>query len=169
MRTGSRSVSGFAYVLLLVAIALIGVAASASLSLGASMARRDAERHLLAVGLEYQQALRSYAGVPGGAVIATGSRGPRELEDLLKDPRGPGTKRHLRQIYTDPLTGRNDWAVLRDAGGYISGIHSAAAGQPIQTTGFEPPLASFEGAERYSEWIFGLPLALRPGTVRVSK
>ena len=169
MRTGSRRVGGFAYVMLLIAIALIGVAASASLSLGASMARRDAERQLLAVGLEYQQALRSYAGVPMATVVPTVARGPRELEDLLKDPRVLGTKRHLRQLYADPLTGRNDWAVIRDAGGYISGIHSTAAGQPIQTIGFELPLGSLEGAERYSGWIFGLPQAIKASGVRISK
>lgn len=169
MRTGSTTASGFAYVMLLVAIALIGVAASSSLSLGASFARRDAERQLVAVGLEYKRAIRTYAGVPLAAVAPTAARGPRDLDELLKDPRVPGTRRHLRQRYADPLTGRKDWGLIRDAWGYIVGIHSTASGQPIQRTAFEPPLASFEDAERYSDWVFGLPQAIKPGGSSISK
>lgn len=155
--------------MLLVGIALIGVAGSASLSMGASIARRDAEKQLLAIGLEYQNALRSYAGVPVAAVLPATARGPRELDDLLKDPRVPGTRRHLRQLYADPMTGRNDWAVLRDAEGYISGIHSTAAGQPIQRNTFELPLASFDGAEHYSGWVFGLPQGIKASGEHISK
>lgn len=158
MGTGRRRQLGFAYVLLLVAIALLGLLASASLSLGAAMARRDAERQLLAIGLEFQQALRSYAGVPPSATLPVAGRGPRTLEDLLKDPRVPGTRRHLRQIYADPLTGRADWGVVRDTQGHILGIHSMAEGQPIQRTAFEPALASLEDAASYRHWVFGLPL-----------
>ena len=149
---------GFAYVLLLVVIAVLAVLASSSLSLGAAMARRDAERQLLAIGLEFQQALRSYAGVAPAAASPAAGRGPRTLEDLLKDPRVPGTRRHLRQIYADPLTGRADWGLVRDAQGHILGIHSMAQGRPIKRTAFEPALASFEEAESYRQWVFGLPL-----------
>ena len=101
--------TGFAYVFLLIAVAMIGFIASNSVSLGSQMARRDAEFSLLAVGGEFEKALRSYAGVPVGApnvATATASngassnlRGPRTLEDLLKDPRSPNVRRHLRQIY----------------------------------------------------------------------
>lgn len=156
MRTGRRQ-HGFAYLVLLLAIALLGLAASASLSLGAAMARRDAERQLLAIGLEFQQALRSYAdmSVPGAP---PGGRGPRTLEDLLKDPRVPGTRRHLRQLYPDPLSGRTEWGLVRDAQGYVVGVHSLATGKPLQRTGFEPLLANLEEAEDYRQWIFGLPL-----------
>lgn len=159
MGTGRRRPLGFAYVLLLVVIALLGLLASASLSLGAAMARRDAERQLLAIGLEFQQALRSYAGVPPSATLPVAGRGPRTLEELLKDPRVPGTRRHLRQIYADPLTGRTDWGLVRDAQGHILGIHSMAQGLPIQRTAFEPTLASFEDAGSYHQWVFGLPMA----------
>jgi type II secretory pathway pseudopilin PulG len=160
MRIGRRGNSGFAYVMLLAAIALISIAASSSLSLGATMARRDAERQLLAVGLEFQQALRSYAGVPPGATLPTAARGPRSLEELLKDPRVPGTRRHLRQIYADPLTGRTQWGLVKDAEGYILGIYSLADGKPNQRHGFESQL-SLNDAENYSQWVFGLPPAVR--------
>lgn len=162
MRTGRKRQRGFAYVLLLVAIALLGIAASTSLSLGAAMARRDAERQLLAVGSEFQQALRSYAGVPVAAASAPASRGPQTLDDLLKDPRVAGTRRHLRQLYPDPLTGRAEWGIVRDAQGHILGIHSLADGRPLQRTGFDPQFAALEEAESYAHWVFGLPL---PGAI----
>ena len=162
MRIGSRSSGGFAYLLLLLAVALIGLAASAALSLGATMARRDAEKHLLAIGMEFQQALRSYAGVPAGATAPTAGLGPRSLDDLLKDPRAPGVRRHLRQLYADPLTGKSDWGVAKDAQGRIVGVHSLAPGKPIQSAGFESWLTGFEDAESYSQWVFGLPVTGAP-------
>ena len=156
MRTGRRPASsGFAYVLLLLAIALIGLAASAALSVGATMARRDAEQQLLAIGGEFQQALRSYAGVPVGAMAPVVGRGPRSLEDLLKDPRVPGVRRHLRQVYADPLTGNNEWGLVVDNQGFITGVHSLAQGMPIRQTGFEAPWAGFEDAHGYGQWVFG--------------
>lgn len=154
MRNGRRSV-GFAYVLLLVVIALIGVAAASSVSIGSAMGRRDAEQQLLSVGLEFQQALRSYAGIPAAAVPPLAARGPRSMEELLKDPRVPGIRRHLRQLYADPMTGRDAWGIVRDPQGYITGIYSLAPGQPIQRAGFEAPLAHLENADTYRQWVFG--------------
>jgi len=141
-------------------VALIGVAASAAVTLGAAMARRDAEQQLLAIGVEFQQALRSYAGVPVGAVMPTGGRGPRSLEDLLKDPRVPGIRRHLRKLYADPLTGRNEWGVVTDSQGFIAGVYSLSQGKPIQQSGFTSQEAAFEEATTYHDWVFGLPAAM---------
>ena len=159
MRTGRAGNGGFAYLLLLLAIALIGLSATATISLGATVARRDAERELLAIGREFQQALRSYSGIAITAGGASIGQGPRVLEDLLKDPRVPGTRRHLRQIYADPLAGKAEWGLVRDAQGFIIGIHSLAEGQPIQRTGFEAQLAGFEEAESYRQWVFSLQAA----------
>lgn len=161
MRSGRPRESGFAYVLLLAAVALISISASASITLGATMARRDAERELLQIGLEFRRALHTYAGVPVGAAAPLAARGPRALEDLLKDPRVPGIRRHLRQLYADPLTGRQEWGVIKDSAGFIVGVYSLADGQPIQREGFEPSLAGFERAQGYREWVFGLPGAIR--------
>jgi type II secretory pathway pseudopilin PulG len=158
MRTGSHRIRrqrGFAYLLLLVAVALIGLAAAAAVNLGATMARRDAELQLLAVGAEFRQALHGYAGVPVGTA-STAARGPRSLEDLLKDPRVPGLRRHLRQVYADPMTGRNEWGLMRDGQGFITGVYSLADGKPIKQSGFDPGWAAFEGSPGYADWVFGL-------------
>lgn len=162
MRTGKPAgqEGGFAYLLLLLAVALIGLAAAAAVSLGASMARRDAERELLAIGAEFEQALRSYGG-----------GGPASLQDLLRDPRAPATRRHLRQIYADPLTGRSDWGLVTDAQSRIIGIHSLAEGMPIQRDNFPANWAVFADAQGYRQWVFGLPQAhsaLQPAAVRLA-
>jgi type II secretory pathway pseudopilin PulG len=158
MRTGERrQQAGIAYLALLLAIALLGIAASNAVSLGAVFARREAEQHLLEVGQEFQTALRSYAG--GQGPVAGVSRGPKALEDLLKDPRVPGIRRHLRSIYADPLTGKHEWGLIKDSTGSIVGVYSLAAGKPIQQDGFDDRLASFKDADSYQKWIFGLPIA----------
>jgi type II secretory pathway pseudopilin PulG len=154
MPTGSARARGFAYLLLLALVAVIALATTAAVSLGAAAQRRSAERQLLAIGKEYQQALRSYAGAPPNAPAGQ-FQGPRTLDDLLKDPRVPGIRRHLRRIYDDPLTGNAEWGTVLNAQGRIVGVYSLAAGRPLKQTGFEPELASFEQAETYQQWVFG--------------
>ncbi|WP_332752217.1 type II secretion system protein [Hydrogenophaga sp.] len=145
MRTGDAFIRerGYSYLLLLVLIAVLGTASSAAVSLGATVARRDAERHLLEIGAEFQQALASHAGKP------------RELAELTQDPRAPGIRRHLRRIPIDPLTGRNSWGVVRDAQGGIVGLHSVAPGVPLKRTGFDPRWTTFDEAGSYQQWVFG--------------
>lgn len=161
-------VSGFAYVLLLIIVATVGLLSASSLSIGSQVTRRDAERELLAIGAEFEQALKSYAAASGSSGSPARGVGPRSLQDLMKDPRFPGLKRHLRQLYTDPLTGRAQWGLVIEPGGSIIGIYSSARGIPIQRTGFESGKVSFENAESYANWIFGLPNALFPGTRKTS-
>jgi type II secretory pathway pseudopilin PulG len=165
-RNISASARGFAYVLLLIAISVIGIVASASLSLGSQIARRDAEQHLLAIGSEFEQAIRAYAAVPTNATSAANARGPRSLEDLLKDPRSASPRRHLRQIYADPLTGKDAWGLVKDPAGFVVGVYSLADGKPIKQTGFAMQQVGFEDAETYASWVFGLPNAQLPANVR---
>lgn len=142
--------AGFAYLLLMLALAVIGIAAAFAVSLGAASSRRDAELHLLAIGAEFERALAAYAATGGRAPGA----GPRQLEDLLKDPRTAGLRRHLRQIYVDPLTGESRWGVIRNAQGSIVGVYSLAPGVPIKRSGFREGQESFVEADSYSQWTF---------------
>lgn len=157
---------GFAYVLLLIAISVVGIIASASLSMGSQIARRDAEQHLLAIGTEFEQAIRAYAAVPANATGAVNARGPRTLEELLKDPRSASPRRYLRQIYADPLTGQDRWGTVKDPAGFIVGVYSLAESKPIKQTGFAVQQVGFEDAETYAVWVFGLPNARRATNVR---
>ncbi len=166
MRTGE---SGFAYVLLLVAVAIVAATGASALSRGSAMGQRSAERELLYVGQAFENALHSYAGVrhPGEntpqAPTPMTLAGPMALEDLLKDPRTPGLRRHLRKLYADPITGQAQWGLVRDAAGRIVGIHSLSERPPLKTHGFGAAHARFEQARHYSEWVFGLPAAQGAG------
>jgi type II secretory pathway pseudopilin PulG len=156
---------GFGYVFLLVLIAVLGGVSAYALEEGQLMSRRQAEQELLSVGRSFEEAQYSYSGVrpsePNsgplpGVLTATG---PAQLEDLLKDPRVPGVRRHLRKIYPDPLTGKTEWGLVRNQAGHIVGIHSLSTGTPIKKSGFDARYAHFGEAERYQDWRFGLPVA----------
>jgi type II secretory pathway pseudopilin PulG len=139
---------GFAYLLLLVLIAVLSVAASGSVAVGQSVERRAAEEALLVAGDDFRRALASFR--------AAGGKGPTELAELLRDPRTAGVLRHLRQLPYDPLTGRAEWGLLRSPDGRIAAVYSLAEGRPIKRDGFDAlTQPGFEDADRYSQWLFG--------------
>lgn len=150
MRGGDQS--GFTYVGLLIVVAVIATSATALLQAGANWQHRAAEAELLAIGLEFRQALQTYASAtPVGQPAA-----PRELTELLRDPRYPGTLRHLRRIYPDPLTGGAEWGIVRSSDGRIAGIHSLSGTATIRRTGFPAGLEDFDKAEHHRGWVFML-------------
>jgi hypothetical protein len=160
MRTGER---GFGYVFLLVLIAVLGAVSAFAWEEGRLSSRRDAEQELIHIGRTFEEALGSYSGVrPPDALSGPNSgvmmaNGPAQLEDLLRDPRVPGIRRHLRKLYPDPLTGTSEWGLVRNHGGRIVGIHSLSSATPIKKTGFEARHAHFGEAKTYQDWHFGLP------------
>ncbi|MDC6130364.1 hypothetical protein [Burkholderia gladioli] len=151
-----RGQRGYAYIALLIGIAIVGVAAAATIQLGALYQRRMAEKALLEVGGAFQRALLSYAdATPAGL-----PRQPRTLEDLVRDPRYPNPVRHLRRVYADPLTGKADWVLVRSPDGQtIVGIHSASRARPIQLKLFPEEFRGFENRRSYTQWVF---VARRP-------
>lgn len=151
MHSGRRQ-SGFTYVGLLIAVALIALAAVTVLESGAQWQLRGQEAELLAIGQEFRAALKSYAeATPLGQPDA-----PQELTELLRDPRQPGIKRHLRRIYPDPLTGQRAWGLVRRPDGRIVGIHSLSRSPTLRRSGFPAGLEAFAAAQRHDEWIFAL-------------
>lgn len=141
---------GFTYLGVLIVIAVIGAIAAHTLSVGAAMQRRVAEEELLFIGLQFQTAFKTYyEATPAGK-----SPYPNRLSDLLRDPRYPIPRRHLRKIFTDPLTGKADWGTLEAPGGGIMGVHSFSGDRPIKVAEFETALTPLEGKNKYSEWVF---------------
>jgi type II secretory pathway pseudopilin PulG len=146
-----RQHAGFTYLALMILVAILALATSATVTLGSIAQRRQAELRLLEVGDLYRQAITSYLNSsPGG-----NRRYPGSLNDLLKDPRYPGVRRHLRQLYPDPITGKKEWGVVPAPGGGIMAVHSLSEAKPIKIAGFEAENQLFEGKLRYSEWAFG--------------
>jgi hypothetical protein len=74
---------------------------------------------------------------------------------LIRDPRLPGIKRHLRKIFVDPMTGTMEWGLVKTPDGAgIAGVYSRSEDAPLKTANFQPDDREFEGAARYSEWKF---------------
>lgn len=160
MRSRQHPQRGFTYLGLLILVALMGMTATATLQLGSAIARREAEAELLAIGEEFREAFLSYAN----ATPAGQARYPARLEDLLKDTRFPRPVRHLRRIYVDPVSGKEEWGIIEAPGGNgIIGVYSLAEGRPIKIANFAPRDLDLGGKTSYRDWKFTLPAdALAP-------
>ena len=143
---------GYALLMMLLMLAVIGLVAASQLQLGQFGQRRVAELQLLEVGARMEAALESYArlGQGGRAVM------PTRLEDLLRDPRFPKqVVRHLRKIEVDPITGQPSWGVVwSEDGKGIIGFHSLSEQKPVMTL-FGADRAHFKDLPKYSDWVFG--------------
>lgn len=117
-----RRQSGFTYVGLLLLLAVLSLASLLTTEVAETATRRAQERELDGIGREFADALRAY----GRATPAGASPRPQRLEDLLKDPRVVATRRFLRRVYVDPLTGRAEWGTMVVAGGGIVAVYSLA-------------------------------------------
>jgi len=141
--------SGYTYLLLLFAVAAMGLFAAGAAEGWSQLAQRERERELLFAGNQYRDALRRYFEAIPDAV----QRHPARLEDLVEDTRFAGTRHHLRQLYPDPMTGQADWVLLRQ-GERIVGVHSRATGRPLKQNGFDARDQGFVGAGSYVDWKF---------------
>jgi type II secretory pathway pseudopilin PulG len=141
---------GFTYIMLLIVMALMGVALAATGALWQTAQRREKERELLFIGGEFRNAIAQFAG--RGSSLA--GRYPTSLEDLLKDPRNPMPQRYLRKIYVDPITGTDQWGLVKGPSGEIYGVYSLSEAQPLKTSNFDLADRQFEGARRYADWVF---------------
>ena len=138
---GCATQGGFTYLMLLWWVALAGVMLMALGQSWSMQARRERETELIHRGEAIRVAIEAYVSVPVGEGV---SRLPNKLEDLLEDRRSGELRRHLRQLWRDPLTRGGEWGLVRDAGG-ISGVHSLSRQVPLV-----PPA----GVERYDQWRF---------------
>ncbi len=142
---------GFTYVSVVILVAIIGLVGAASLRLGTTMQRALAEQALLDIGNEYSNALASYAAAtPQGQ-----PNYPKSFAELLKDPRFPQLKRHLRRVYVDPMTGKAEWGIVKATeNGGILGIYSLSKATPIKVGNFPARFSAFEGRTSYADWKF---------------
>ena len=142
---------GFTYIAILLLVALHGVVLAVAGTMWHVAQKREKERELLFVGDQFRRALRSYAASGPGLA----GQLPRSLDDLIRDPRVPGIKRHLRKVFVDPMTGTADWGlVLTRDGNAIVGVYSRSQDAPLKTGNFPADDQDFEGASKYSEWTF---------------
>jgi type II secretory pathway pseudopilin PulG len=140
---------GFTYLLLLFLVAVSGAALAGVAQVWHTYAQREKESQLMFVGRQFQLAIESYYRASPGS-----PQFPQSLDDLLKDQRFPGVRRHLRKIFVDPMTGKAEWGIQRQEGLAIFGVHSLSEGVPIKQTNFEAKFAQLDGAKTYQNWIF---------------
>lgn len=146
--SGTLGQGGYAYVLLLAAVAILAVLASTASVLTSYRVKREKEEELLFRGEAYRKAIKSYyLASPGGVKTF-----PRNLEDLLADPRFPGRKRHLRSLYSEPFG--EEWSFLTAPGGGIMGVASPSREAPLKRVDFPRESAHFAAAASYADWIF---------------
>lgn len=147
---GGHAQSGFTYLGLLIAIAILGVGLAATGEVWRTVQQREKERELLFVGNQFRKAIELYyERSPGGA-----KKFPRSLEALLKDERYPTTQRYLRRIYADPMTEKAEWGIVKAPDGGIAGVHSLSQERPFKVANFSRQDAGLGHAEKYADWQF---------------
>lgn len=148
----ARRQAGFTYLGLIIFVAIIGLVGAATLKIGSLLQRAAAEQELLEIGAAFSAALDSYAAAtPRGA-----SPYPPSLAELLKDPRSPAVRRHLRKVYVDPLTGKAEWGIVYLGGGEtgVVAIHSLSTAKPLKIANFDSRFKGLDNREMISEWRF---------------
>ncbi|MGH7340588.1 MAG: type II secretion system protein [Candidatus Rokuibacteriota bacterium] len=142
--------AGFTYAGVLIAVALVGVSLAVTGDLWQTTVQREKERELLFVGDEFRRAITQYyESTPG-----TGKQFPKSLEDLVRDSRYPTTRRYLRKVYADPMTGKREWGFVKGPGDGIMGVYSLSRQSPIKRANFPLEYHSFNGAESFAAWQF---------------
>jgi type II secretory pathway pseudopilin PulG len=156
---------GFTYLGLLIFIAILGLASTATVSVGLVVQRHSAEQELLFIGSQFRDAFRSYyTSTPLGQKPY-----PATLNDLANDMRFPEPKRHIRKIYVDPITGNADWELVAHPGGGIMGVNSKSEDAPIKIGNFADVDKALEGKGKYSQWVFFYSPAPGLGAIDPSK
>ena len=149
----ARRDGGFTYLGLVILVTVIGLVGAATLKVDALLRRAAAEEELLATGAAFGEALRTYAeATPKGQPAQ-----PPSLKELLKDPRFPGVRRHLRKIFVDPMTGKAEWGIVwanpGDRRGVLA-VYSLSTAKPLKIANFDARFPGFENKEHVSDWKF---------------
>jgi type II secretory pathway pseudopilin PulG len=138
---------GFTYLTVLFVVAMMAGGLALAGEVWHTSAMREKEAELLHVGNEYRKAIERY-------YVSGPKQYPKNLADLVRDPRQPGVVRHLRRLYPDPVTGKEEWGLVKSNDGGIAGVHSLSEAAPLKTAGFAVRDAAFEGKTKYADWQF---------------
>lgn len=143
--------AGFTYIGLMVATLVISIMTTVAVPVWITVIKREKEEELLFRLQQYRTAIERFRGDPQSPHF---NKYPQELEDLLDDRTSAVPKRYLRRLYTDPITGKMDWVLEREAPpvgfgtpttlGGITSIHSRSEDKAIKKVK--------DKGEKYSEW-----------------
>jgi len=152
---GSRAAAGFTYLTILFIVAIMGAGLALAGEVWHTVSMREKEAELLHIGNQYRKAIERY-------YLSAPHQFPRSLEDLLKDPRKPTTERYLRRLHPDPITGGNEWGLVKAPDGGIMGVYSLSNDKPLKAANFRARDKELTGAKMYSDWKFVFTPALQP-------
>lgn len=134
---------------LLAVIAIAGIGMAGVGIVWHQDSQREREKELLFIGQAYRNAIGSYyENSPSNA-----KQFPQNLQDLILDTRFPIVKRHIRQLYTDPIARDKEWKLVLQQG-QITGVYSSSKLKPIKKAGLPPEFEAFDEAESYDKWRF---------------
>ncbi len=140
---------GFTYLGTMFLIIFIGIGLAKAGLLWQTEVQREREKELLFIGEQYAMAIGSYfESTPGGS-----KQYPASFDDLLQDHRFPGVRRHLRKLYSDPITGGETWGLIKQQG-RITGVYSLALQRPLKKAEFSAAWTAFADADSYAAWKF---------------
>ncbi|WP_281913594.1 type II secretion system protein [Massilia varians] len=147
----ARRQAGFTYLGLIIFVFILGMVGAATLKIGSLLQRAHAEQELLEIGYQFSTALRTYAeATPRGQPAQ-----PLTLQELLRDTRFPNPRRHLRKIFVDPVSGKDEWGLVRAGdGGRILGVYSLSQARPLKVANFDQRFPGFGNREHIADWKF---------------
>ncbi|MGZ8374660.1 MAG: type II secretion system protein [Nitrospira sp.] len=143
--------TGFSYLMVMIAITLMGLAMTVAARQWKTMVQRELETDLLAKGIEIQTALALYSASTKAGRVLPGEVYPQTLAELTRPP-----KPFLRKVYLDPV-GRGEWELLRAPAGGIMGVRSQSRQKPIKQGNFPLAVRHFEGKPTHYDWVFQYP------------
>jgi len=160
------SSGGFTYIAALVMVMIMGILLGVTGQSMRIIMQREKEKELIFRGLQYRDAIERWYTKKGVATIPL-----KDINALLKDNRTPSGDRLIRQLYKDPMTGK-DFKVISDPNRGITGVQSTSDEEPMKIANFPEVLKNFEEKKKYSEWKFeyipqgavaGAPAGVAPG------
>lgn len=146
-----RQERGFSYLMVMIAITVMGLAMTVAARQWKTMVQRELEADLLAKGIEIQMALALYSASAKAGRVLPGEVYPQTLAELTRPP-----KPFLRKVYLDPV-GPGEWELLRAPTGGIMGVRSKSRHKPVKQGNFPLAVRHFEGKPTYYDWVFQHP------------
>ena len=153
MRPGSRrpaAQAGYTLIAMLAAVALIALALSVAGPRWADQNRRAREQELLRVGGLYARAIAEFREDSPGTLKTY----PRSLDELTLDKRFVGVRRHLRELYPDPLDPARPWGLVQDLDGNVVGVFSRSTDEPLIPGAVSLQGVTLAPAHHYADWKF---------------
>ena len=116
---------GFTYLVLLFAIAILGIGLAKTGVIASAQAKRQKVKELEFIRGQFAGAIESYYNNSAGEI----KQYPRSVEDLVQDSRFLFVRRHLRKVYRDPFSLSLKWGLVPAPEGGFMGVYSLDASQ----------------------------------------